>query len=213
MTAVLWKNDEKPAGTRDRIIRLLIKRPATIEAMAGKLGVTKNAVRAQIALLQREGIAEVQGELKGSRRPAAVYGLHPDAELPFSKAYPVILSHLVRVLGQKLPSEEFKTVMRELGRRLAESAPRTAGDARERIRAALKFLKVLGSLAEMAEEDGKVVITSYGCPIAEAVAADARTCIAMEALLKQLTGLPVAERCEHGARPRCRFEIKIPAGQ
>jgi hypothetical protein len=33
----------------------------------------------------------------------------------------------------------------------------------------------------------------------------------MEALLKDLTGLPVAERCNHGEHPSCRFEIKIPA--
>jgi len=210
MNVTSW-NTEKPAGTRDRIVRLLLKRQHTIEALANKIEVTENAVRAQIALLQREGIVEIQGEVKGTRRPAAVYGLRPGADVHFSKAYPVILSHLVRVLAQRLSQDEFRTVMRELGQRLAEAVPRTSGDPRERIRGALKFLKMLGSVAEMTEENGKVIISSYGCPIAEAVTADARSCIAMEALLKELTGLPVAESCDHGERPSCRFEIKIPA--
>jgi predicted ArsR family transcriptional regulator len=70
---------------------------------------------------------------------------------------------------------------------------------------------MLGSVAELTEENGKVIISSYGCPIAEAVTADARSCIAIEALLKELTGLPVAERCDHGERPSCRFEIKVHA--
>jgi predicted ArsR family transcriptional regulator len=210
MNIISW-NTEKPAGSRDRIIRLLLKHQHTIEALAKKLGVTKNAVRAQIALLEREGIVEIQGEVKGTRRPAAVYGLRPGADVHFSKAYPVILSHLVRLLAQKLSQDEFRTVMRELGQRLAGAMPRPSGDARERIRAALKFLKMLGSVAEMAEENGKVVISSYGCPIAEAVTVDARSCIVMEALLKELTGLPVTERCDHGERPSCRFEIKFPA--
>ena len=210
MNTTSW-NTEKPAGTRDRIVRLLLKRQHTIEALAKKIEVTENAVRAQIALLQREGIVEIQGEVKGTRRPAAIYGLRPGADVHFSKAYPVILSHLVRVLAQRLSQDEFRIVMRELGQRLARAVPRTSGDPRERIRGALKFLKMLGSVAEMTEANGKVVISSYGCPIAEAVTADARSCIAIEALLKELTGLPVAERCDHGERPICRFEIKVPA--
>ncbi len=206
----LEKNTEKPAGTRDRIMRLLLKRQHTIESLATELGVTKNAVRAQIALLQREGIVDIEGEVKGPRRPAAIYGLRPGADIHFSKAYPVILSHLVQVLATKLDQTEFRTVMRELGTRLARSAPRPSGSPRERIRTALNFLKILGSDAEMTEADGKIVISSYGCPIAEAVTADVRSCIAMEALLKELTGLPVAEHCDHGEQPRCRFEIKVP---
>jgi predicted ArsR family transcriptional regulator len=209
--AVLSFQDEKPAGTRDRIVRLLIGRRSTIESLAGALGITENAVRSQIALLQRGGIVEVQGEVKGSRRPAAVYGVRPGADVHFSKAYPVVLAHLTRVLAKKLSQTEFKSVMRELGERLAGSAPRPSGDPRERVTAALKFLKTLGSPAEVSEEKGKMVISSFGCPIAEAVSADARSCFAMEALLKDLTGLPVSEHCAHGAHPSCRFEIKMPA--
>ncbi len=204
---------EKPAGTREGIVRLLLKRQDTIESLAGKLGVTKNAVRAQIALLQREGLVDVQGEVKGTRRPAAVYGIRPGADIHFSKAYPVILSHLTHVLSQKLSQTEFKTVMRALGQRLARAVPKPSGAPRERVQDALRFLKVLGSAAEVTEEDGKMVISSYGCPIAEAVAADAHSCIAMEALLKDLTGLPVAERCDHGAHPSCRFEIILSRGK
>ena len=210
MNVTSW-NTERPAGTRERIIQLLLKREHTIDALAKKLEVTENAVRAQIALLQREGIVEIQGEVKGTRRPAAVYGLRPGADVLFSKAYPAILSHLVRVLALKLTPDEFGMVMRELGQRLAEAVPRPSGEPRARIRAAVKFLKTLGSVAEMTDVSGNVVVSSYGCPIAEAVNADGRSCIAMESLLEALTGLPVAERCDRGERPRCRFEIKVPA--
>ncbi len=203
-------NVEKPAGSRERIVRHLIKHQSTVESLAAKIGVTENAVRAQIALLQREGIVEVQGEVKGARRPAAVYGIRPGADIHFSKAYPVILSHLTRVLAQKLSQTEFRDVMRELGKQIAGTIPRPTGDPRERITGALKFLKMLGSAAEVTEERGKIVISSYGCPIAEAVTADVRACIAMEALLEDLTGLPVTERCDHDEHPSCRFEIKIP---
>jgi len=202
---------EKYAGTRGRIIRLLLKSQETVESLAAELGVTKNAVRSQLALLQREGIVEVNGEVKSSRRPAALYGLRAGADVRFSKAYPVILSNLMHVLADTLPKVEFKAVMKRLGQRIAGSAPRTSGNPRERVGAALSFLKLLGSAAEMTEEKGAIVISSYGCPISEAVIADSRSCIAMEALLKELTGLPVTEHCDHGAHPSCRFEIKLPS--
>ncbi len=90
-------------------------------------------------------------------------------------------------------------------------APHPSGEPRERVISALKFLKIIGSAADLTEEDGKIVISSYGCPIAGAVSADARSCITMEALLKELTELPVTEHCDHGEHPSCRFQIKIPA--
>ena len=201
---------EQMSSTRERILMLLASRPHTIEELAKEISVTKNAVRAQIAFLAREGIVEIQGVFKSARRPGALYGLSPGSDLSFSRAYPVVLSHLIHVLANQLPQEAFMAVMQELGQRLAGSTPRPSGDPQERIRAALKFLKTLGSLGQMTQEDGKVIITSLVCPIARAVAVDARVCTAMETLLRELTGLPVEERCNRAEQQGCRFIIKVP---
>ena len=197
-------------STRERILMLLASRPHTIEELAKEILVTKNAVRAQIAFLAREGIVEIQGMFKSARRPGAVYGLSPGSDLYFSRAYPTVLSHLIHVLANQLPQDAFMEVMRGLGQRLAGLTPRPSGDPQERIRAALKFFKSFGSLGQMTEEDGKVIITSLVCPIARAVAADTRVCAAMETLLRELTGLPVEERCNRGEQQGCRFIIKVP---
>ena len=45
----------EPRGTRERVIRLLAREPLTASSLARELDVTVNAVRAQLALLQREG--------------------------------------------------------------------------------------------------------------------------------------------------------------
>ena len=45
-------------GTRNRIVQLLRKHTYTVENLAKVLGVTENAIRAQIALLLREGLVE-----------------------------------------------------------------------------------------------------------------------------------------------------------
>ncbi len=202
---------QKPAVTRDRIIDLLLKQPSSIAELADRLGVTQNAVRSQIALLEREQVVEVRGAVKGTRRPACVYGIRPGAEARPSKAYPVIFSDLLRVLSRKLSGAEYTGVMRELGRQIALSAPKTTGEPRERVSDALQFLRMLGSSAEMEEEKGRIVISSPGCPFARGVSADARFCLAVESLLHELTGLPVTEKCDHGDHPSCRFDIKLPA--
>ncbi len=201
---------EKIPNTRERILLLLASGPHTVEELAKKTGVSKNAVRAQMATLGREGIIQVQGMSKGTRRPAALYGLSRASDLYFSKAYPAVLSNLVHILADKLSDEEFRAVLQQVGRGLAGSSARSSGSPRERIEAALQFLRTLGSLAQMTEENGNVIITGHVCPIARAVAADPRACIIVETLLRELTGLPVEEHCDHGERPGCRFIIKMP---
>ncbi len=206
-------NREKITGSRGRIVGLLAKGRRTVEDLAVTIGITKNAVRAQLALLEREGLVEAQGEVKGNRRPAVLYGIREGADVHFSKAYPLVLSHLVRALSERIQPGQIDTVMRVVGQGIAETAPRLEGNARERVDGAVTFLSSLGSLAEVSEERGKLVIKGHGCPISMAVDADVRSCKAMEELLARLTGLPVTERCDHGVRPSCRFEIKLPGGK
>jgi predicted ArsR family transcriptional regulator len=198
-------------GTRERIIRLLLAQPLTIAAMAKSLGVTQNAVRSQVALLQREGIAEPQGEVKGTRRPSLLYGLLAEGDAQLSRAYPSMVSNLVRVLSEELSSLEFEKVMKKLGRLLGSGVPRATGVPSERVKQAVRYLGTLGSIAETTEENGKYVISSEGCPIGMAVAADVRACSSMQAMLQELTGLSVAKDCRYGERPRCRFVVSPPA--
>ncbi len=111
--------------------------------------------------------------------------------------------------------------MRALGRRMASGSPRAAGEARERVRAAVRLLADLGSAVDVAETDGGWTLSSDSCPIGEAVSVDARSCLSIAALIQEATGLEVTESCQHGERPRCRFEVGrgppgaggLPAGQ
>jgi predicted ArsR family transcriptional regulator len=201
---------EEHAGTRDRLLRLLLREPQTVDRIARELGITNNAVRSQLALLRREGTIEVRGEIKGSRRPSAVYGIRAGADLPHAKAASAVLTHLVQVLAEREAPRGFAAVMRDLGKSVARTAPRPAGTPRQRIAGAVNFLRSLGSLAEISEADGIVTLSSDGCPLAPAVNVEPRTCKAMESLLGQLTGLPVQERCDHRGHPSCRFEIELP---
>ncbi len=102
-----------------------------------------------------------------------------------------------------------KTIQ-ELGVRLAGLAPRSSGTLKERLRNTVSFLESLGSVVDVTEKKGKVVINGYGCPITGAVEADGRLCIAMAVMISKLVGTPATERCNRDDQPGCCFEIKLP---
>jgi predicted ArsR family transcriptional regulator len=204
---------ENPSGSRTRIVEHLLKGQNTVDELASSLDVTANAVRAQIALLMREGIVEVKGEVKRTRRPAAVYGIRAGADVHYSKAYPMVLSQLLKTLPDLMTQKQINMLMRDVGLGLADAIPKPAGNARERVEGAVKFLASLGARADVTEKNGKVLITGNGCIISRAVEANVNSCVIMESLLSRHTGLPVTEHCDHNARPSCRFEIKLMSGK
>jgi predicted ArsR family transcriptional regulator len=65
----------------------------------------------------------------------------------------------------------------------------------------------LGGVAEVEDEEGKLVIRGFSCPLADAVRTHPATCHAAQGLVSELVGVPVREACDKGERPRCRFEI------
>ena len=198
-------------GTRNRIVQLLRKRKCTIEDLANEIGITENAIRAQIALLLREGLVEPAGEIKGTRKPASLYGPTRNVDSYFSKAYPSVLANLVEVLADSMSQQEFRTVMKKLGQKIANARPRPARNLRERVEYAVKFYEALGGLADIEEEGEKLIIKGHGCPLSEAVSAHAGICIAIESLMTELIGVPVHRRCDRGEKPSCRFEVDISA--
>jgi predicted ArsR family transcriptional regulator len=130
--------------------------------------------------------------------------------LLFSRAYVPILTQLLHVLAQRLPPEEFHSVMHEVGRHLMEGRPVARGRLGDRVVGASALLNELGGLSEVQEEDGMYVIHSHGCPLAAATADHPEVCNALESLLSEFVGNPVTKCCDRYDRVRCCFEIGRP---
>ena len=194
-------------GTRGRIVALLRRAPCTVEELAASLDLTDNAVRAQLAAMERDGLVRQHGARKGTRKPALEYELDPEAETALSRAYVPLVQALVEVLAGWLSRQDLEELLQEAGRRAAQPLPRPAGTAEERVRAASRVLDELGGLTEVEAAGDGWTIRSAGCPLAELVAKRPETCRALEALVAELTRLPVREACDRADRPRCRFEI------
>ena len=199
--------DKKLTGSRGRITELLRRRPYTVVELGKELEVSETAIRAQLALLQRDGIVEAKGEIKSTRRPSLTYGLTPGVGLTFSKAYHTVLAHLMDILALQMSEKEYTTVMRKLGRKLANSTPQPTGNLRVRIKGTAKVFESFGTLTNVEEDKDKFVILAHGCPFAEVVNGNRGICTAMETLMSKLIGAPVRQCCGRDESSNCRFEV------
>ena len=56
--------------TRGKLVALLRRRELTVDEMATALGVTDNAIRAQLAALERDKLVEQRGVRRGAGKPS-----------------------------------------------------------------------------------------------------------------------------------------------
>lgn len=201
--------------SRGRIISLLQRGHLTADEIAAKLGLTPNAVRAQLGTMERDGVVRSSGKRAGATRPFRVFELTPDVEQVLSSAYLPLLAQLVEVFTRALPRTETEALMRKAGRGLAaelHGSKRLAGRLRARVEAASELLNTrLGAVTEVqGDGDGDLMIRGAGCPLSAITGRHASVCLAMESMLAELVDAPVTACCEHGARPKCCF--RIPRG-
>ena len=195
-------------GTGGRIMELLRRSPMTIDELSTALGLTRPAVRAQLATLERDELVEPTGSRRGTSKPSRLYGVTSQAELLFSRAYIPILTELIHVLARRMSPAEFDSVMHEVGRRaMAGRATAPHGSLRDRVVTASSLLNDLGGLSEVDEEDGFYVIRSHGCPLAAATVQHPEACNALESMLSEFVGSQVTKCCDRYERAGCCFEI------
>ena len=205
--SLLHGNQRFLASTRGQIITLLRRASRTVEELAQALKLTDNAVRAHLATLERDGFVRQHGERRGSGKPSYVYDLAPEAEQLFPKAYSQVLRQLLEVLNERLSSEEVEELMRKVGRRIAAKWSVSDRSLPARLELAVEVLNELGGLAELEQRDGVYLINGYSCPFAVVVPGHPEVCRLAQALLTEVAGVPVQERCDHSEPPRCHFVV------
>lgn len=203
----LQRNPRFFTSTRGKIVTLLRRASRTVEELAQALDLTDNAVRAQLATLERDGLVQQHGRRRSSSKPASVYDLTPAAEELFSKAYSPVLRQLLEELNERMSAEEVEEILRSTGRRLVAQWPIPRGELHTRLEAAISVLDALGGLAELERRNGAYVIQGYSCPLAAVVPGHPEVCRLAESLLTELVGAPVQEQCDRNEKVSCRFIV------
>lgn len=200
--------------TRGQIVSTLRRGTATVDELARAVGLTDNGVRAHLATLERDGLVRQAGVRRGegAGKPATLYELPPDAEAALSRAYAPLLVALLDELAERIPEKQREAIMSDAGRRLAHAIPGPgSADLETRVRAAAALLNSLGGETQVERREGSLAIRGCGCPLSAATARRSEVCRAVQALLTEVVGAPVRERCDRDGRPQCCFEVPSAA--
>lgn len=197
--------------TRAEILRLLRRGRRSINDLAAALGITDNAVRTHVAAMQLDGMVRSAGVERGTGgKPAQLYEITPAAEDLFPKAYALVLTELLSLLEERHGREQVIALLREVGTRAAGAGRRVVGYDEARVQAAADILRSIGGDVEVLRERDFWRIRGHGCPLSGVVAEHHEVCSLAEALVGEVTGLPVTECCDRGERPRCAFMVGSP---
>ncbi|HEX4683202.1 MAG TPA: helix-turn-helix domain-containing protein [Gemmatimonadaceae bacterium] len=200
-------------STRGRIVDLLRRRSRTVEELASELGVSGNAIRLQLQLLERDAVVRASGVRRdgGVGKPATFYEILPAAEAALSQAYLPFLSTLLRALGERLSPAAFRALMRDVGHRLAGDQPVAERSIERRVELASRLLNDLGGLTtiERSKDGGTFMIRGCSCPLGVAVAERKEVCNAVQVMLSDVVGADVREHCDRSERPQCCFEVSV----
>jgi predicted ArsR family transcriptional regulator len=196
-------------STRGQIVAMMRGSARTVNEIADALTLTDNAIRAHLLSLERDGLVEQKGVVKGFRKPHHLYGLTTEARHLFPKPYASLFNRMLGVLKRTLPAASVTTTLRDVGHEIGNenSADRPAG-LDERLDEALKALESLGGSAEVVKENDTTFIKSESCPFSEAVSEHPDVCKVAESMIGEIVGTKVTETCDRTASPKCRFQIE-----
>jgi predicted ArsR family transcriptional regulator len=201
------------ASTRGQILDLLWRGHQTVDELARALGLTDNAVRAQLVSLERDGLVRQAGRRRGPRKPAVTYAVTPAAEHLLPKAYAAVLTAVLDELSGQADEATVAALLTRAGQRLAaDHRARFRGlDQAGQLRELGQLLRDLGGLAEIEARPGGFTIRGYSCPLLAVVAAQPATCAVVQALVGALfDGAAVQERCDRNGNARCCFAVDLP---
>jgi predicted ArsR family transcriptional regulator len=198
--------------TRGKIVAALReRRSASAFDLAQLFGLSPNAIRQQLVVLERDGLVTGRSSRRGKTKPTVEYGLTPEADRYFPQRYDKMLNAVLREIRAAGGTEAVKAVFDRIGERSADRLLPTIDGlgAEARVAAVVSVLKASGVTADLeTTTTGTLVLHEHSCPYASVVAENPECCSAIHTILERVVP-GEAEQVESLATggSQCRFEI------
>ena len=197
--------------TRGKIVGALReRRSASAFDLAQAFGLSPNAIRQQLVVLERDGLVAGKSVRRGKTKPTVEYSLTPDAERYFPQRYDKMLNAVLREIRDAGGDDAVKAVFERIGRRSAERLKPVVIDltTEQAMATVVSALRKSGVTAELQHEPGKLILHEHTCPYASVVAEHPEACSAIHQILETVAP-GRAEQVESIATGghECRFEI------
>jgi predicted ArsR family transcriptional regulator len=185
----------------------------TVEDLAGRMHLTANAVRNQLAKLREMNFVVRVGTRRGASKPSVLYAITLEGQIQFSTIYVPVLTQFLRTAEEECSGKELNTFMAATGKALGRRYPKPAGDIGERANAAARLLKTLGGIPQIRSRNGTIIIESLGCPLSALTAENASACRILEGMVTEYVGVKARTCCIRDPVPRCCFQIERDGDQ
>jgi predicted ArsR family transcriptional regulator len=197
--------------TRGKIVTELRRRGSASAAdLAHSFGLSPNAVRQQLVLLERDGMVVEKPVRRGPTKPTLEFSLTPEADKLFPQAYDKMLTAVLREVREQFGSPAVDRIFDGLSKRAVDRARRkiTASDPQERVAQLTEMLRESGVMAEYSLIDGAYVLHEHNCPYSNAAKEHPEVCQVIHHIIDETIGEhEQTESLAHGGK-ECRFEIK-----
>ncbi len=206
-------------STRGKIVAALREQgSASAFDLAERFGLSPNAIRQQLVILERDGLIAGRSARRGKTKPTVEYSLTPAAARYFPQRYDKMLNAVLREIREAGGGAAVAAVFDRIGKRSAERlASEHDGEAatEDKLISLVTSLRSAGVNAELTKsEGGKLILHEHTCPYASVVAENPEACGAIHTILETVA----PGRSEHveslatGGR-ECRFEIDVDTSQ
>lgn len=197
--------------TRGKIVSELRRRGSASAAdLATQFGLSPNAVRQQLTILERDGLVAETSVRRGPTKPTYEFSLTVEADRLFPQAYDKMLSAVLREVRDQFGTPGVTKIFDGLSKRAAERARETVTAVRpeERVAQLTDMLQKSGVVAEYSLIDGGFVLHERSCPYSNAAKEHPEVCRVIHHVIDETIGGDHAqtESLANGGK-ECRFEL------
>lgn len=197
--------------TRGKIVSELRRRgSASATDLARTFGLSANAVRQQLVVLERDGLVAETPVRRGPTKPTYEFSLTADADKLFPQAYDKMLTAVLREMREQFGSDGVERVFDGLARRAVERArfSVTATEPEAKVAQLTEMLRKSGVVAEYSLIDGGFALHEHSCPYSNTAKEHPEVCQVIHSVIDETLGGDhvQTESLAHGGK-ECRFEL------
>jgi predicted ArsR family transcriptional regulator len=200
-------------STRGKIVAELRQRGSASAAdLAGMFGVSPNAIRQQLVVLERDGLVVEHPVRRGPTKPTLEFSLTGEADKLFPQQYDKMLAAVLRQVrrqyGGQAVGELFNGIARHTVAKTKQQV--TAQDPEQRMAQLTEVLrKHHGVVADYDLIDGGFALHEHNCPYSNVVKENPEFCSVIHKVLDEtMGGEHVQTESIATGGDECRFEVK-----
>jgi predicted ArsR family transcriptional regulator len=201
-------------STRGKIVAEL-RRLGTASAadLAKGFGLSPNAVRQQLVVLERDGLVVEKPVRRGPTKPTLEFSLTPEADKLFPQAYDKLLGAVLREVREQFGAPAVDRIFDGLSKRAVEKAQRTITSEKpeERVAQLTEMLRESGVVAEYSLIDGGFALHEHSCPYSTVAKDHPEMCQVIHHVIEETIGEQKQTESLITGGKECRFEIKPTA--